>query len=338
MPAPLTAVLGGKIEFAEKAFPLVADQKEVAVQTALRKAAPAPCAACRGTGKVPRTGVCKAPPGVLGRPIAKTWEEDCPTCGGYKDVYDARFAQRLAELADALGHIPREGSFATLLKSAEDRLAAALQVREKTVTTSRCKPVISETQRMKTSSVTGQEYLDTTRTMTGVDLVPGPSIPYRLDVPAMVAPLWARTGMSAPTAQGVFLIGTLGDRAEVAGWIVVRLEPAKGAAAILLFSASEGRAPSAGKVAVGGLLVGRWTPDGGGSETPATPAPKTAAVPKAPGATAPKTGLPPDPKTAGAPAPAAPKTTGAPPRASFGPNPALPVVLVVAAAAASGGR
>jgi hypothetical protein len=305
MPAPLTAVLGGKIEFAEKAFPIVADQKEVAVQAALRKAAPAPCAACRGTGKVPRSGVCKAPPGVLGRPIAKTWEEDCPACAGYKDVYDARFGQRLAELADALGHIPREGAFPTLLKSSEERLAAALQVREKTVTTSRCKPAISVTQHQRQDILTGATTMSTVRTMTGVDLEPGPSTPYRVDVPAMVAPLWARTGMSAPTGQGVFLIGTMGDRAEVAGWIAVRLEPAKGAAAILLFSASEGRAPSAGKVAIGGLLVGRWTPEGAGSETPAATAPKTA---------------------------------GAPPRASFGPNPALPVVLGVAAAGASGGR
>jgi hypothetical protein len=54
-PPAASGVLGGKVEFAGKAFPIVVEGNDAAVQAALRNAQPLPCQACRATGKIIRS-------------------------------------------------------------------------------------------------------------------------------------------------------------------------------------------------------------------------------------------------------------------------------------------
>jgi hypothetical protein len=122
-------VFGGRIEFAEKAFPILAENKAAAVESAIRNVKPLPCRACGGTGKVSKREQVIAPPGVVGRSPVEAWDEDCTACGTFKDVFDVRLSQRLLEVVDRLGHVARDEKFDDLRASAEAGLAAAFEVR-----------------------------------------------------------------------------------------------------------------------------------------------------------------------------------------------------------------
>jgi len=286
-PPRMADVMGGKIEFAEKAFPIVVEASVSGVQNALRIAKPAPCQACRGTGKVARSGTCKPPAGAYGRAVTKTWEEDCPACGGYKDTYDQRFGQRLVDLVDRLAHTPREDAFAGLRKPVEECLAQALVVREKTLISFRCKPVIESEVHVRDSTV-GTDT-KTVRTLTGADIEKDQERPFRFEVAPMVESIWLRVGRLPPGGQAAVVIGKGGERADASGWVCMRLEPAKGPAAIIICPSQEAGALPGGRMVLGGLMVGRWSLGGGAAPpagAPAAPAAPAASTPTAPAAKA----------------------------------------------------
>ncbi|MCX5682619.1 MAG: hypothetical protein NT049_02915 [Planctomycetota bacterium] len=268
----LSGVFGGKVEFAEKAFPIVAEAKDVGVQNAIRATKLLPCQVCKGTGKVNKRELIKPGPAVRGTAIWQTWEEDCQACGGFKDVYDPRFGQRLLEVVDRLGHVLRDAKFDELRKEAEGRLVEAVDVRDKTITTLRCKPTIRTEQRMETDSY-GNISTHTIQTLTGATTEPDQQKPFHVDVAPLVEPLWMRVGPQAPIGQAVIIIGTTSDKTEAAGWVWMRLKPlGKGPEAILLCGTLQANVAPAGKVVFGGLMVGRWIPEGG-AEAPQPVAP-----------------------------------------------------------------
>jgi hypothetical protein len=184
---------------------------------------------------------------------------------------------RLLQLVDRLGHAARDGAFNDLRKSAEAHLAVAREVRDKTLTTFRCKPVIETERRTRTSLITGSTT-EEVRTLRGVDVEPDQQRPFHVEAAALIDALWMRIGSQPPTGQAVVLVGTTGDRTEASGWVWMRIQPAKGPSAIILCSAAEASAMPAGRIALGGLMVGRWTPEG----SAAAPAPAAAGSP-APG-------------------------------------------------------
>ena len=284
-PPPMPGVLGGKIEFAEKVFPIVVEASISGVQNALRIAKAGPCQACRGTGKVAKSGTCKPPAGAYGRAVTKTWEEDCPACGGYKDTYDQRFGQRLIDLVDRLAHAPRDDAFAGLRKPVEECLAQALVVREKALVSFRCKPIFKSEVRVRDGMV-GTDT-KTVLTLTGADIEKDQERPFRFEVAPMVESMWLRLGRLPPGGQAVVVIGKGGERAEASGWACMRLEPAKGPAAILICPSQEAGILPGGRMVLGGLMVGRWSPGGGAAVAQATaPAPPAATTPAAPPAKA----------------------------------------------------
>jgi len=286
-PPPMMDVMGGKIEFAEKAFPIVVEASASGVQNALRVAKPVPCQACRGSGKVARSGTCKPPAGAYGRAVTKTWEEDCPACGGYKDTYDQRFGQRLVDLVDRLAHALRDDAFAGLRKAVEECLAQALVVREKTLISFRCKPIYKSEVRVREGLV-GTDT-KTVLTLTGADIEKDQERPFRFEVAPMVESMWLRLGRLPPGGQAVVVIGKGGERAEASGWVCMRLEPAKGPAAILICPSQVAGALPGGRIVLGGLMVGRWSPGGGAAPAagaPAAPAAPAASTPTAPAAKA----------------------------------------------------
>ena len=308
-PPRMADVMGGKIEFAEKVFPIVVEASASGVQNALRVAKPVPCQACRGSGKVARSGTCKPPAGAYGRAVTKTWEEDCPACGGYKDTYDQRFGQRLVDLVDRLAHALREDAFAGLRKAVEECLAQALVVREKTLISFRCKPIYKSEVRVREGLV-GTDT-KTVLTLTGADIEKDQERPFRFEAAPMVESIWLRVGRLPPGGQAAVVIGKGGERADASGWVCMRLEPAKGPAAIIICPSQEAGALPGGRMVLGGLMVGRWSPGGGAAVAQAT-APAAPAAPAAstPAATAAKPGAP-----------------------AFGPLPpgSLPVILAIVA-------
>ena len=254
-------VFGGRIEFAEKAFPILAECKAAAVESAIRGAKSLPCQACRGTGKVSKRELVGAPAGVMGNPIWQTWEEDCPACGTFKDVFDVRIAQRLLEVVDRLGHVARDEKFDGLRTAAEAGLAAAFEVRDKTLTAYRCSPVIRTETR---SHVDAFGHVTTTllRTLTGATREPRQTVQFHAEVAPMIAPVWARVGPQTPAGQAVLILGTASDRTEAGGWVWMRMRPAgKGPDAILLCGPPQANIVPAGKIVFGGLMVGRWIPE-----------------------------------------------------------------------------
>ncbi|MCX5673520.1 MAG: hypothetical protein NTX87_00790, partial [Planctomycetota bacterium] len=292
--------------FAENAFPIVVEASASGVQNALRVTKTVPCQACRGSGKVAKSGTCKPPAGAYGRAITKTWEEDCPACGGYKDTYDQRFGQHLVDLADRLAHAPRDDAFAGLRKSVQDCLAQVLVVREKTLISFRCKPIM-ETKIRIGGGMLGGVDAKPVHTLTGADVEKDQERPFRFEVAPLVEPIWLRVGRLPPGGQAAVVIGKAGERAEAAGWVCMRLEPAKGPAAIIICPSQEAGALPGGRMVLGGLMIGRWSPGGGAAPAAGAPAAPAASTPAAP------------PAKAAAPA--------------FGPLPpgSLPVVLAIVA-------
>ena len=278
-PPPMTGVLGGKIEFAEKVFPIVVEASVSGVQNVLRIAKSVPCQACRGTGKVAKSGMCKPPAGAYGRSVTKTWEEDCPACGGYKDTYDQRFGQRLIDLVDRLAHAPRDEAFAGLRKSVEECLAQALVVREKALVSFRCKPIFKSEVRVRDGTV-GTDT-KTVLTLIGAEMEKDQERPFHFEAAPMVESTWQRVGRLPPGGQAAVVIGKGGERADAAGWVCMRLEPAKGPAAIIICPSQEAGALPGGRMVLGGLMVGRWSPGGGAAPAAGAPAAPAASTPAA---------------------------------------------------------
>jgi len=278
-PPPVTDVLGGKIDFAENAFPIVVEASASGVQNALRVTKTVPCQACRGSGKVAKSGTCKAPAGAYGRPVTKTWEEDCPACGGYTDTYDQRFGQRLVDLVDRLAHVPRDEAFAGLRKSVQDCLAQVLVVREKTLTSFRCKPIYKSEVRVREGMV-GTDT-KTVLTLIGAEMEKDQERPFHFEAAPMVESTWQRVGRLPPGGQAAVVIGKGGERADAAGWVCMRLEPAKGPAAIIICPSQEAGALPGGRMVLGGLMVGRWSPGGGAAPAAGAPAAPAASTPAA---------------------------------------------------------
>jgi hypothetical protein len=269
---PMSGVFGGKVEFAEKAFPIVAEAKDVAVQGAIRGAKPLPCRTCNGTGKISKRELVKPGPTVRGNPIWQSWEEDCLVCGGFKDIYDPRIGQRLLVVIDRLSHVPRDEKFDELRKAVEGCLVVAMDVRKSTITTLRCKPTIRTD---ITSDVDSQGFqkTHTVRTLVDVTTEPYQQNTFHVDVSLMVEPLWTRVGSQPPTGQAVIIIGTTSEKTEAGGWVWMRMQPAKGTAAIILCGTPQKNVVPEGRIVLGGLMVGRWTPEGGAA--PASPASAT---------------------------------------------------------------
>jgi len=202
-----------------------------------------------------------------------------------------------------LGHVARDEKFDELRKSAEGSLALAVEVRDKKLAILRCKPVIR-------SETTGDG--DTIQAMTGVTTEPDHEQPFHVDAAPLVEPLWARLGKMPAMANAVLIIGTASEKTEAGGWVWMRMKPDKGPEAILLCGKTESPvAVPDGRIVLGGLMVGHWTPESG------------AAAPAA----APAQGAAPSPSASGSAPPSAPAVSGPPAPGS------LPVVLVLIAAA-----
>jgi hypothetical protein len=270
---PMPGVFGGKVEFTDKAFPILAECKEIAVQSAIRGTKPLPCRTCGGAGKVNKRELVKPALGVMGKAVLQTWEEECSDCGGYKDVYDTRIGQRLLEVIDRMGHVARDEKFDELRRSAEECLAVANEVRDKMLTTFRCRPVIRSEIHTDTNSATGHISTSTVRTLTGVAMEQGQQKPFHVEVAPMIDPLWTRVGPQSPTGQAVIIIGTTSGKTEAAGWMWMRMKPAgKGPEAIILCGTTQKNVVPEGKVVLGGLMIGRWIPEGSAAATPPAPA------------------------------------------------------------------
>jgi hypothetical protein len=266
----MPGIFGGKVEFTDKAFPILAECKEVAVQSAIRGVKPFPCKTCGGAGKVNKRELVKPPAGASGNPIMQTWEEDCPACGTFKDVYDVRIGQRLLEVIDRMGHVPRDEKYDDLRKSVEECMAVANEVRDKTLTTFRCKPVIKSEIHSDSSTI---------RTMTGVTVEQDQQKPFHVDVASVIDPLWTRVGPQSPTGQAVIIIGATSEKTEAAGWMWMRMKPAKGPEALILCGTPQQKSTlPVGRIVLGGLMVGRWMPEGGGAP-PAPAGPPVAHTP-----------------------------------------------------------
>jgi hypothetical protein len=249
----------------------------------------------------------------MGKPVLQTWEDDCQVCGTYKDMYDPRIGQRLLVVVDRLGHVPRGEKFDELRQAASQCLEVANVVRDKTLTTFRAKPVIqTETRTHASSSASGSTT--TFRTLTGAKTEPDQQKQFHVEIAPQIEAIWTRVGPQPPVGQAVIIIGTTGDKAEAGGWVWMRIKPnikdsekpnskGPGPEAIVLCGPPQANVVPEGRVVIGGLMVGRWTPEGG------APA---AAPPAAPGA------------------PAAEPRVPALPAGSLPPG-SLPVILAVAA-------
>ncbi|MBE3097476.1 MAG: hypothetical protein IMZ44_10155 [Planctomycetes bacterium] len=130
--------------------------------------------------------------------------------------------------------------------------------RDKTLITFRCKP---------------------DSTMTGVTLEQDQQKPFHVEVASVIEPLWARVGPQSPAGQAVIIIGTTTAKIEVDIWMWMRMKPTgKGPEAIILCGMTQKNIVPEGRIVLGGLMVGRWTPEGSGAP-PAPAGPPVAHTP-----------------------------------------------------------
>ncbi|KPK50459.1 MAG: hypothetical protein AMK72_02260 [Planctomycetes bacterium SM23_25] len=269
-------VHGGKVTFSAKAFPVVADGTEPQVQGLLRTARPLPCRTCRSTGKVGRKQSYVPSGAGFQTPIVKRWDETCSTCGGYGNLCDPKLPMRLLLLVDRLAHVARGDLFAKLLSLAEERLTAVFEVRDKTWDTFRCEKV------MGYRSITyvdpdGHRRSRSVRTVVGLKVVRDQARSLRVNVGSMVASQWREQEHQPPAGQAALLVGTTSDKAEVGGWVWMKMAVgSKGRAAgkggkapdsgppdaILLCGTPKTCTVPVGRAAVGGLVLGTWTAAG----------------------------------------------------------------------------
>ena len=274
-------VYGGKVTFSEKAFPVVADGTEPQVQGLLRTAQPLPCRTCHSTGKVGRKQSYLPRGQGLRTPIVKRWEETCSTCGGHGNLCDPKLPKRLLLLVERLAHVKRGKLFAKLRTLAQERLAAVFEIRDKTWDTYRCETIMGYrvVSRLGTD---GRRYSHRVRTVVGLKVVKGQPKSLHVDVNSLVASQWREQVHQPPTGQAALLVGTTSAKAEVGGWVWMKMHaqgprrpraadesqpPDTGPpSAILLCGTPKTSSVPQGRAAVGGLVLGTWTPPGGGKK------------------------------------------------------------------------
>ena len=308
LPQPVPGVFGGKVEFADKAFPIVGDHKEADVQTAIHAAHAQPCRACRGTGRVTLQDSFLPLNAGLSEPLVQKWEQICPDCGGFKDAYGPKFGSRLMVMVDQLSHADRGEPFASHLQAAADCLKAVFDVRTHAYVT--FKGVHRDRGGGIMSSTNPADRFRRSTRIVGLDVVPDQQVKYSVEVSSMVAAIWKTVRLQAPAGQPVLLVGTVRQSGAGGGWTFAMLDSevlgkpqpqftvapapagasptakpqlpapaapgaAPGAAPAAPSSAGEllpvlvlcrpesGCGALAGRVAVGGLLVGKWAPPAG---------------------------------------------------------------------------
>ena len=276
-------VYGGKVTFSEKAFPVVANGTEPQVQGLLRTAQPLRCRTCRSTGKVGRK-VSYVPRGQgLRTPVVKTWQETCSTCGGYGNLCDPKLPKRLVLLVERLAHVKRGSLFAKLRALAKERLAAAFEVRDKTWDTYRCEKVMGYRSVSYVDSE-GRRRSRNVRTVVGLKAVKDRAKSLHVNVGSLVAAQWRGQAQQPPAGQAALLVGTTSAKAEVGGWVWMKMHaqgsgrphaaakagkpPTAGPPSVILLCGTPKTATvPEGRAAVGGLVLGTWKPAGGGEKT-----------------------------------------------------------------------
>ena len=269
----LAGVLGGKVEFAKGAFPILADHKEAEVQRMLLVTMPQVCSACGGDGKIGKKDTLVFPPRathVLPIPLTLNWEDTCSECGGFRNRFDPKWPQRLLFLVDYLAHTARTGNFANLRARVQERLALIGENRKSTVVKHRAEPFSGRYDTTFTDA-NGRRHSGTAYGVIGLRAVPDQKIPFAVNVPDMVLPLWTVAKDQAPTGQPVVFVARAGQRAEVGGWVWLpmgaRTGPHTTSQVLLLCGTPQASDVPGGVSAVGGLLVGRWVPTAGSSDS-----------------------------------------------------------------------
>jgi len=256
----VSGVFEGKAVFSKEAFPILGEHKAVDLQAALGRTRPIICRSCHGTGKIAKRK-SYSPPSVgfmTAQTFTKEWEDTCETCGGYGNIIEPKFGQQLTMLLDVFCHLKPDDAAAARARI-EERLRPAIEVRDKTWQNQECVPIVT------LQTVPYGTNPRTERVVTGLDLKPGPEKKFHLDVPAMIAPVWAAMRDRPPTGQAVVLVGTAVDKGAIGGrtWVKLLVEGSAearegGTSAIGVFDAALAAALAEGRVVVGGLLVGRW--------------------------------------------------------------------------------
>jgi len=275
-------VYGGTVRFSAEAFPVIANGTERQVQGLLRTARPLPCRTCHSTGKVRKKQSCLPGGQGLRTPIVKTWTETCSTCGGYGDLCDPKLPKRLLLLVERLAHVKRGDLFTKLRALAEERLADVFQVRNKTWDTHRCEKVMGH-RTVWYRDRDGHRRSRTVWGVVGLRVVKDRTESLRVSVPSLVASQWRDQAQQPPTGQAALLVGTTSAKAEVAGWVWMKMhvggagrpraarkaskpEDAGPPSAILLCGTPKTCTVPEGRAAVGGLVLGTWKPAGGGTQ------------------------------------------------------------------------
>jgi hypothetical protein len=205
----LAGVLGGKVEFAKDAFPILADHKEVEVQRMLLATVPQTCSACGGDGKIGKKDTLVIPPRapnhLMPIPLTLNWEDTCSECGGFRNRFDPKWPQRLLFLVDYLAHTARTGNFANLHARVQERLALIGENRKSTVVKQRAEP-FNGTYSTTFTDVNGRRHPGTAYGVIGLKTVPDKRIAFAVNVADMVLPLWTAAKDQAPKGQTVVFV------------------------------------------------------------------------------------------------------------------------------------
>ena len=274
-------VYGGSVTFSEKAFPVVANGTEPQVQGLLRTARPLPCRTCRSTGKVGRKQSYLPRGQGLRTPIVKRWGETCSTCGGHGNLCDPKLPKRLLLLVERLAHVKRGKLFAKLRALAQERLAAVFEVRDETWDTYRCEKIMGY-RVVAHLGADGHRRSHRVRAVVGLKVVKGRPQSLHVDVSSLVASQWRGQVRQPPTGQAALLVGTTSAKTEVGGWVWMKMHaggPRRPRAddenqppdpgppiAILLCGTPKTSSVPQGRAAAAGLVLGTWTPSGGGKK------------------------------------------------------------------------
>jgi len=336
MPSSAPMAYGSPVEFAEKAFPILGGGV-VEADPGVRSAQPLPCNTCRGQGVVLKKDSLFVPNIGMREPMAKEWTETCTQCGGFRDMYDPRYAARVLGMIGQVARLAPGAGPNSLRPLAAERLRDVLSVRDRTFITYACEAF----RESEVGAAPGPRPSNLIITRIGIRLKAAKQVTFTMDVADLVAPVWRNARTQPPTGQAVLVVGTAGH-AQVSGeWTVMRLEgelprlaqpqlswtvapaeirpdqdgrpgsgplptapktpvPRETAPAILLCERSPACSVPEGRVVVGGLLVGRWAPPD--ARTP--PCPVILAVVAA--QARPEPGSPLPPRRPGPPAPGVP--------------------------------
>jgi len=291
LPKPMTGVFSGKVEFAASAFPIVSNQTASDVQTAIQAARRIPCRICRGTGVIAKEQSDTV--NVVGpnKPVNLKWNDVCSNCAGFKDLYDAAYPQRLAGLVRALGHAPPGDQNANWRAGGASCLMEVFQIRQSRYVTHKGERFVQQ----GSSFVSGNNMY---KQMTvGLKAVPEHDVAFSMDVSALVTPIWQAVRYQPPTGQPVLIVGATREPltrdkwtfTKIDGELAGRSQPEittvdahgelvpSGSAGVprralrpaysglttpaILLSGTDSPPVPAGRVVVGGLMVGKWKAD-----------------------------------------------------------------------------